>query len=251
MVNPIGFVLLTLANWPVLAGCLSEAQLNHLNQQETAYLLGQIPPAFAHAVEDKTVRLDTQISKDEPCTASLTITLPERDLADAQRILDADIAKKIMLTGQGYSLPESTQMRASYLVALDKAGPAEKEKLQTKPLGKLRASVELMYAMLTQARAEVKPGQQNSQPWQADYKAQRIAQCQQTLAADSRNGACTCQASGLEALVTQRQSDYLHYIKSNPYAKATGNDKTYNGMLEKLNDDCGLKIKPLVTKLSN
>ena len=244
MFKPIGITFLWLVSLPALAACLTDAQLTQLNQKETAYMLGRIPPAFAHALEDKKLIIETKSAIDEPCTANLTIAIPEADLAEANKILDADIAKKIMLTGQGYSLPESTQVQASYLVAQEKGGPAEKEELQTKPLGKLRASVELMYATLTQARAEVKEDQQNAQPWRDEFKAKQVASCQQTMSAQQAiDTACFCQANGLEAMVSQRQLDYLNYIKSNPYAMATGSDKTFNIRLEKLNDQCGLKTK--------
>lgn len=241
MVKYFGVVLLSIASLPAWAQCLTGVQLTQLNQQETNYMLGRIPPAFAHAVEDKLVTLDTKYVKDESCTARVILTMPEADLAEANRILDADIAKKIMLAGQGYGLPESTQLQADYVVLLDKMEPAEQEVLQTASLGKLRASVELMYAILTQARAEVKEGQQNTQAWQSDFKANYITSCQQTMTTTADNNPCACQARALEKIVSQRQLDHISYIKSNPYAMATGSDRAFNVLLEKLNGDCGLK----------
>jgi len=244
MLKTIAGVLLFVASGLSNAACLSEAQLAKLNQQETDYLLGRIPPAFAHALADKKITISTKHASDAPCAATASITLPESELAEANQILDADIAKKIMLSAQGYGLPASTTVEATYQVDANTLTILPPEILQTAPLGNLRASVELMYATLTQARAKLSEPLQNNTPWQAVYKTQHIQKCSQNMTANSEvSQACSCQADGLEKAVSERQMDYLDYIKSNPYALATGSNRTYEQWLAKLNDQCGLKNK--------
>lgn len=249
----LGSVMLLSVSAPVLAACLTDAQLATLNQQETAFLLGRIPPAFAHALEDNAITLSTTLhaSATDVCSAQLTMTLPAAELAEANQILDADIAKKIMLSAQGYGLPAATTVQASYQVEPSSLAVAPADTLQTSALGHLRASVELMYATLTQARANLSEAPQNNRPWRAVFKTQHLQQCSQTMMTGTGKTnhdqtlslACACQADGLEKAVSERQLAYLNYVKSNPYAFATGSHQTYQSLLTKLNAQCDLKNK--------
>jgi hypothetical protein len=174
------------------------------------------------------------------------MTLPAAELAEANQILDADIAKKIMLSAQGYGLPAATTVQASYQVEPSSLAVAPADTLQTSALGHLRASVELMYATLTQARANLGEAPQNNTPWRAAFKTQHLQQCSQTMmtgTGQTLSQACACQADDLEKAVSERQLAYLTYVKSNPYALATGSHQTYQALLTKLNTQCDLKNK--------
>lgn len=239
-----GLILLVCAAPTAYAGCLNAAQLATLQQNETQFLLGRIPPAFAHALQDKQVTLQMTEATDstEGCAAKFTVEVPAADLAEANALLDADIAKKIMLTAQGYALPESTKLEAVFKVdAVTLALPA-KEGLQVAALGKVRASVEMMYAMLTQSHANIDMNTPNTVAWSADFKAQQLKACEDTFTATPNvQSACACRAEGIAKQVTERQMAYISYVKSNPYALATGANNTYDVLEKNINLGCTLK----------
>ncbi|HEY0562449.1 MAG TPA: hypothetical protein VGD04_03920 [Methylophilus sp.] len=226
------------------ASCLNEAQLATLQQIETQFLLGRIPPAFAHALQDKQVKLAITEATDaaDTCSAKLTVEVPADDLAAANRLLEADIAKKIMLSAQGYALPESTQLEAVFKVDPVTLALPAKEGLQVAALGKVRASVEMMYAMLTQAHANIDMNTPNTVAWSAEFLAQQLKACEETFAATANvQSACACRAEGIAKQVSERQMAYISYVKSNPYALATGATGTYDVLEKNVNLGCGLK----------
>lgn len=226
------------------AACLNEAQLATLQQNETQFLLGRIPPAFAHALQDQQVKLAMAEATDSPdgCAAKLTITVPADDLAAANRLLEADIAKKIMLSAQGYALPESTQLEAMFKVDPVTLAVPAKEGLQVAALGKVRASVEMMYAMLTQAQANIDMNTPNTLAWSAEFLAQELKACEATFASTANvQSACACRAEGIAKQVSERQMAYITYVKSNPYALATGSNNTYDVLEKNISLGCGLK----------
>lgn len=137
-----GLLLLSLLCLPMLSkACLKDEQLLKLVKKEQAYLLERVPPAFGDAVQAGLLKMEVRAEQAEACSARLTFSLPNLDLDQARALLDADIAKKIMLNAQGYGLPETTNPSAVFKVDVDKLMPSKSEVLQTSELGKLRASV--------------------------------------------------------------------------------------------------------------
>lgn len=217
------------------AGCLDGSVLQKLKQNEIDYMLGRIPPAFADAVADKRIQFENQLADGDACRVNFEVTLPEDDVKQANELLAADPAKKIILFSQGYALPETTNIKAAYTVDPLSLEPSHADILQSGELGKLRAGIEMMYAMLTQKRAAIdETNMQNKQPWNAGFREQQLLKCSQQVAA----AGCECQVERISAIVGERQLRYLEYVDSNPYAQATGASKNFAAIKRQIQSDC-------------
>lgn len=234
----IGFFLAMSAQ----ANCLNEAALQQVAQNELNYMLGRIPPAFADAVTEKNVRLKALNANAETCAAKIEVTVPEQDIKTANEILARDPAKKIILFSQGYTLPETTQLSAMFKLDAKTLQVAHADTLHSAELGKLRASVEMMYSMITQARADIDPNARNSAAWGKDFTQQQIANCSKAFSASS-NGAsgCECQVTKLAEVVSEQQMRYVDYVNSNPYAQGTGSGKNFAELKRNIDASCGLR----------
>ena len=219
--------------------CLKREQLQSIETKEKEYLLNRIPPAFSDAVQTGLLKMEVGSEQAEECSARLTFSLPGLDLDQARALLDADIAKKIMLNAQGYGLPETTNPSTVFKVDVDKLTPSKSDVLQTSELGKLRASVELMYAMLTQARAALSAGG-NAVKWSSTYKQAQVEKC---TARNTPTQGCVCWAEGLESKASEQQVRYQAYLVSNPYAYATGATQQFNKINTEIAKACGLTNK--------
>ncbi len=216
MVRLFIFLFSILNGSVVLAACLSSSQLNELTAKETDYLSLKIPPAFKHALAANKVGIAVEAVDSDNCFAKLVVKLPQADLDEANAVLDAEPAKKIMLGGQGYELPQNTENEATFKVDASSLAIANPDTLQSAPLGKLRASLELMYAFITQKRAVVDGDQTNDTPWPSTLTAQVVEGCKLSAAT------CTCIAGQYAEKLTAHQMEYIQYIRENPYALATG-----------------------------
>lgn len=231
--------LLLLACAPASA-CLDQSSLNALADKEMQYLLQRIPPAFADAVSDQLIHGQMTLKAADACQVHWQLTLPAADIAEAQALLQAEPAKQIMLAAQGYQIPEQGSVEADFAVDPATLQPRHQEILQTAPLGKLRASVELMYALLTQARTS--GGQAAQTPWtQAELQSAQVS-CQQQFRADDSEKACACYSHGLAEKYSARQVKYNRYLMTNPYAFATGNGGDFKQLDKSLQATCGLAI---------
>lgn len=232
----LGVVLLWLTAAP-LSACLDQQALQTLANQQMQYLVQRIPPAFGDAVADQLIQQHIDLKDAGTCSVRWQLNLPAADIVEAQALLQADPAKQIMLAAQGYQIPEQSNVEAEFVVDPANLQPMHREILQTAPLGKLRASVELMYAMLTQARTNVS-GQPS--PWtQAELQAAQSS-CQQQFHADKSEAACSCYSRGLAEKYSARQVKYNRYLQSNPYAFATGNGAQFKQLDKSLQASCGL-----------
>lgn len=216
--------------------CLDAQALNGLADKEMQYMLQRIPPAFADAVSDQLIHGQMTAVSADACEAHWQLRLPAADIAEAQALLQADPAKQIMLAAQGYQIPEQAVLEADFAVDAGSLQVKHQDTLQTSALGKLRASVELMYAMLTQARAN---GQSHAQPWTGADKQALAADCQQSPSVKSP-AACDCYVDGLAEKYSARQVRYNRYLSTNPYAFATGNGAEFKQLDKKLQAECGL-----------
>lgn len=211
------FLILLLQASFVFASCLSDEQIKQLEKQEIEYLSEKIPPAFKHGLSSNSIKLAIQ-KVDSDCKARLLVELPQSDIDDANAVLDAQPAKKIMLGAQGYELPQKTVNEATFNVDASSLAIASPDILQTAEFGKLRASLELMYAFITQKRAEIIGAQQNTDPWPSALTEQVVADCSNKGSASS----CACIAEQYATKLTAHQMEYITYIRENPYALATG-----------------------------
>lgn len=223
-------VQLSIAN----AGCLSGDQLKDLALKQTEYLLDKVPPAFAHAHQANKIQIMTLNVESDQCQARLKITLPQDELNEANAILDAQPAKKIMLAAQGQGLPTSTSSEAIFELNKVSLAVAEADQLQTGQLGRLRASIELMYALITQTRAALKPAQINEIAWSTQDTQQVTDAC-----ADKQSVAfCSCLANKYAEIISPEQMDYIDYIEANPYALATGVNQQFEALKKSASNAC-------------
>jgi hypothetical protein len=234
MIKTSAFLFLLLNASFVFAGCLSNSQLSQLTQTETNYLVQQIPPAFKHAVQTGQVAIAVESVGGETCQAKLLVTVPQTDIDEANAILDAQPAKQIMLNAQGYGLPQGTQHEVVFTVDANTLAIANADILQTAPLGKFRASLELMYAFITQKRAEVSETQKNPKPWPNETKQLVISSC----SAHQNPSMCTCMAEQYALTIPSDQMQYIQYIRDNPYALATGANQGFEAIKQKAESVC-------------
>lgn len=222
----------------VSAGCLTESQLRQLIQQEIQYLTRQIPPAFKQALQAGTVKVEVKsdaITKPiDTCSAQLVVTLPQADIDAANAVLDAEPAKKIMLNAQGYGLPQSTTESAIFNVDATRLTIAHADILQTAPLGKLRASIELMYAFITQKHAQVTAIQTNNSAWPQALKDTVVASCSLKLA----ESVCTCIAEQYAHIIPANQMESIQYVRENPYALANASNQGFETLKQQAETSC-------------
>lgn len=225
MIKSIIFSALMCASAGVFAACLSDAQLAQLAQQETNYLSQKVPPVFKHALQKQAVSVVVKpLDVVDGCRAKLLVNVPQVDIDEANAFLDTQPAQKIMLNAQGYALPQTTSLEADFNVDVARLQVASADVLQTSSLGKLRASVELMYAFLTQKRAEIMQGQHNAEPWPAEAKQKVVSSC----SAKQSERVCTCMADQYALIIPANQMEYIQYVRENPYALATGAGQSFD-----------------------
>jgi hypothetical protein len=216
------------------AACFTPAQLSQMAQSETAYLSQKIPPAFKHAVQQNKVTLAVHAVDNAACQAAVEVTVPEADIAEAQALLDAQPAKKIMLNAQGYGLPTQPTQTATFTVDATDLRITHADTLQTAPLGKQRASLELMYALITQKRAELQAGQTNTQPWSAAMTQSVVEACSAT----QTQAVCTCVAKQYAQVMPDTQMENMQYVRNNPYALATGASQSFEQLKQQAETSC-------------
>lgn len=234
MVHKLLFCLMMVQSCLSVASCLNNDQLDRLKQAETQYLINKIPPVFKHSLQAHLIQIDVQAIDNADCQAKLIVTLPQAEIDEARLVLEAQPAKKIMLSAQGYALPESTKETAVFNLEATNLMIANADILQTAPLGKLRASIELMYAFLTQKRAEVSVNQQNSAPWPREITQQTVANCRVKL----KEAVCTCIANEYAKTIPAHQMEYIQSIRENPYAYATGAINGFEQIKQKAEAAC-------------
>jgi hypothetical protein len=161
---------------------------------------------------------------------------------EANLLLEADPAKKIILFSQGYVLPETTKLNAAFTVDPVSLQASHADILQSGELGKLRASIEMLYAMLTQKRANIDEKMQNTQPWSTEFRQQQLAKCTKQFESTQQEvTGCECQISKISEIASERQIRYVEYVDSNPYAQATGASKNFASVKSQIQLGCGLK----------
>lgn len=229
--------LFILSTTTALACELNSTQLATIQNNELRYLENRIPPAFKHAVEDKLFKLSTSLTGE--CLVHMQAIIDPSALSEANQTLNENPAKRIMLSSQGYALPESEIL--DYEFKVDASLQAiHADTLQTSALGKARASIEMVYSIVTQNRAAmISENQQNTLPWSTAYNHRFIDQCIRLQKSNQVNSSsCECRANALAKHLNERQMEYSDYIRSNPYAKATGADKGFSALEQKVGLSC-------------
>lgn len=234
---------------PLLAQeCPTPAALDTLTGNETQYMVNRGLPAFRHALEDGKIRIAMSKTAtpdaSDSCAVQLEVTLPQADVDAANRMLDGNPAKRIMLTQQGYVLPESGQLHATFRTDPATLKVAHQDTLAVSELGKLRASVEMIYAMLTQQGATIANGSANDKPWSTALRNRQVLACsKQTMATDLQEAACSCRNDKLMQRVAERQMENIEYLHTDPYAFATGALGSFRQLDDEVLAACGLRRK--------
>jgi hypothetical protein len=219
--------------------CGAPHMLEKLQAAELKFQRDRYPPAFLHAWEDGGITLALAADPaSQACRIKLEETLPEADVREATRIIESQPARRIMLLSQGYAVPEQHRLEASFEVDPATLAVAHADTLQVAELGKLRATVGMVYATLSQARAEVAESARNTAAWPATLKAEVRDAC---LGRDPEKGAerhCNCRVEWLEQRIGKRQMEHIAYVRANPYAYATGALKGYEAAVEEAKRAC-------------
>lgn len=225
--------------------CMSPDKLKQLENNETTYMLGRIPPAFRHGLEDKRITMQLRVEADNSnsiCKVREVITIPQEEISEAELVLEQDTAKRILLFSQGYSLPSSETLEASFAADPISLEIEHRDTLQSGELGKLRASLEMMYAMLSQSRAVKIESADAIKPWSVQFKLKNQKSCQLKFPSEGNaEQVCECLSFKLSQRYSERKLDYLDYVLSNPYAKATGLAEDYEKELGEIYSNCRLE----------
>ena len=213
--------LLTIASFFAIhsthAACVSNTDLKKLNEQELQYMLNRVPPAFSHAVIDQQIIYTHKLEDEQNCVVMVVIKVPQAHITEAQIKLDLDPSKKILLFAQGYSLPEQTEVSAKYSINPSTLMANAKETLQSADLGKLRASIEMMYSLITEKRVN-EVSQSVDFPWSAHDLDGNIKACE---IAKKNKRYCECNIHFFAQHMQARDFENFQYSRSNPYAFAS------------------------------
>jgi len=227
--------------------CLDNKSIAQLKANEELYLASRNVATMTDAIEDKLLSVDVEQEKSEvkqaedACNVTITYTVSSADIDEANQLLSANPAKRIMLAGQGYELPSQTRLIATVGVKPDTLSIQHKDILQSAALGKNRASVELLYATLAQTRATVSPQSINTERWPASLLDQEISLCESQYTSESNVNGCTCKTDAISKKVSPRQLKYIKYLANDPYSSATGALSSYKELSDQVNFECKLK----------
>ena len=131
-----------------------------------------------------------------------------------------------MLGAQGYHLPQNAHNEADFTVNAVTLAVPNADILQTAPLGKLRASVELMYSFITQKRSTVDEAQTNTALWPEVLTAQVVSNC----STKKTTVVCGCIAEKYSLIIPARQMEYILSNEENPYAMAAGANQGFEAI---------------------
>lgn len=238
---PATILMLGLCAAPALA-CDNPAALKQLQAGESQTLLKNAP-SFRHGWDDGTIqlRLGQGRASADGCTASLQLELPQADLDEVNAYLEKNPAKRILLGAQGYAVPEQRIITVDYRYRLDgDAVSAHNE--GNKPLSDLHHSIEFMYQLLAQTRAEISAESTNRIAWPAAARAEELKRCTQTLKSGREpiEAACNCRVDQLTSKLSARQMELVDFLLDQPYSTATGALIGYTEQSKAINHSCGL-----------
>ena len=219
--------------------CLDNQAIAQLKAHEETYLMSRNVATMTDAIEDKLLTIQVKQIEDS-CSVAISYQLPAQDIAEANKLLDSNPAKRIMLAGQGYVLPTQSPLLAHAGVNLNPLSIQTQDILQSADLGRNRASVELLYATLAQARAVVNLESKNTEPWPASLLQQEQNLCESRYTSDTKPDGCSCKTEAISKKISPRQLRYIKYLQNDPYSSATGALASYNHLSEQINFECKL-----------
>lgn len=219
--------LLLAAALPALAEPC-DAVLQRWQTHENA-VLAELAPVFQQGREDGTIQVELRSLPD--CATELRLQLPAADLEQTRQYLEQNPAKRILMSAQGYAIPEQTESVVT--IAANDAHPAD--------LKALNQELEFMYQLLTQLRAHIPDGQQNQQAWPLALQQSQLHACRQGWQATDLTSACQCRLQQLSARIPPRQMALIIYLQKQPYATATGALSSFNTLQQSILHSCQLQ----------
>lgn len=238
LLQSISVMAFATLSWGAFA-CDGTQVASQLHSLESSELLKN-PTAFAHGWQDGDITLKFEgLSGAENCTATMQLNLPQRDLDEVNAHLDQNPAKRILLGAQGYQVPDSTVVKLTYQFALENGQVASRNQ-GNKALSDLHSSLEFMYQLLTQLRAEVKADGQNTSPWPDKTKSQWLTQCQQAFTNNPADAGCACKVENLAKTYTARQMELIEHLQSHPYSATSAALIRFKELDKGINKSCGL-----------
>lgn len=222
----------------ITMACDNENGLKNLQAKEANKLL-ENAPSFRHGWEDGKIKLAfvSPKSVEGRCELNMQLELPQNDLDEVNAYLDKNPAKRILLGAQGYSIPESHLVSTPYQYTNSYTASND----GNKPLSDLHHSLEFMYQLLAQLRAEVSDSDSNHQPWTQTTINKELQTCKTKLTAPDLEQACQCRIEKLSQKVSDRQMELVNFILEHPYSAATGSLIAYTELSKNINFSCSLK----------
>lgn len=236
MFNKISALLLVFFVVNTANACDNNKDLRKLIQSETNKLLVNAP-TFKHGLEDKEIQLtlSNAILDKGHCLAKFTLTLPQRDLDEANHYLNENPAKKILLAAQGYGIPEKTTNEVPYHYEVIDGEPkpilAENTELKS-----LYNNIEYTYQLLAQLRINIDGIPKNSVSWTYDQTKNEYLSCVKSK--DLSEAQCNCRVKKLSDSLSPRKMELINFIQSQPYSVATGAMNSYLQFSKSINESC-------------
>lgn len=231
-------------SWSVHA-CEGVAVSDKLQALESQNLLKN-PKAFAHGWQDGeiTLKFENPSHTGNACVATMKLSIPQRDLDQVNTHLDQNPAKRILLGAQGYSVPTATVINVPYQFAIVNEEVVSQNE-GNKALSDLNSSLQFIYQLLTQLRAEISNNTQNTVAWPKDISSRWLSQCQQEFSALTSDvfAACTCKVDNLANIYTSRQMELIEDLQSHPYSATSAALINFRERSKQINKSCVLSPK--------
>jgi hypothetical protein len=235
MLKTIFVFVFTITFSQITLACDDSQLLKKIIEMETSQLLKNAP-TFKHAFEDKKIKL--QISEaaldQKTCRAKLTVTLPKLDLDEANQHLNEQPSKKILLSAQGYAIPDRENNEVLYFYENNPGfKPLNENNVE---LRSLYSNIEYTYQLLAQIRINVDEKSPNSISWPTDQTQQEIQYCLKTHHLSEEQ--CQCRIKKISAVISPRKMELVQFIQNQPYSVATGAMNSYMQFSQSVNESC-------------
>jgi len=221
--------------------CEGTKVIEKLQAFETQNLLKN-PKAFAHGWQDGEIKLvfEQLASTNDGCTASMKLTIPQRDLDEVNVHLDQNPAKRILLGAQGYSVPSTTTVTVPYKFAVVGEDIVARNE-SNKALNDLNSSLQFIYQQLTQLRAELANDAKITVSWHETTATKWKNQCLQEFASlNESDTACGCKIDKLSGSYTGRQMELIEDLQSHPYSATSAALIRFRELNKQINKSCAL-----------
>lgn len=222
--------------------CASNSTLDQVSTLETQRLM-QHPAALRIGLEGMAIHLSISADNTDECQATLNLTFPQEDLDAVNAHLDQNPAKRILLGAQGYSVPAENQFVVPYIFALEN-NQITARNTENRPYQDMHNSLEFMYQLLTQLRAEPVVGATPA-AWDSQTASRISSACSLELQASHGDieQACACRSAALNKTYSTQQMALIEDLQAHPYSKTTDAVQRFNSLTKEIHQTCKLLPK--------